>query len=214
MAPSAHCPDCHAPLDSAAKFCGECGTDLPRTGTTTRLRDPRKRTVPRSIVFRALVAIALVGLGWLLGTRANGTPLAVTQGEQTVHVESKFEDRGLSLSAVGALAGLEAQDAEVVLLATGIPDTICTNPGGQQPAGQNKRNKGWLTLTGSKTISAGEIKNGNATFDLKTAVEQTAKALGCPNKKWTGAITDVSFTSATITVSQHGKVVLQKEFPQ
>ncbi len=171
------------------------------------------------MVLRVLAAIAFVGLGWLLGSYTSRTPAAVPREAGSVHVQggsSTFTNKGLSLEATGALTGLEDQDAEVVLEATGTAHMSCTNPSGHQPRGQNKPNKGHLTLTGSQTISAGEIKNGNATFDLATttAAERTARELGCPNNKWSATITDVSFTSATITVLQHGNVVLRQTFPK
>ncbi len=219
MAWSERCSHCNAPADPSAKFCAECGTDLVRSGVTTRILESRTRRLSFFIVLRAVAAIALVGLGWLLGSYTSRTPAAVSREVGVVHVQGgrpTFTDQSLSLEATGALTGLEDQDAEVVLDATGTARMSCTNPSGRQPRGQNKPNKGHVTLTGSQTISAGEIKNGNATFDLATttAAERTARELGCPNNKWSATITDVSFTSATITVLQHGNVVLRQTFPQ
>ncbi len=219
MAWSEHCSHCNAPADPAAEFCAECGTYLTGSGVTTRILESRTRRLSFFTVLRAVAAIALVGLGWLLGVYMSRTPVAVTReggGAQVQEIRFTFIDKGLSLEATGALTGLEDQDAEVVLDATGTARMSCTNPSGRQPRGQNKPNKGHLTLTGSQTIAAGEIKNGHATFDLATttAAERTARELGCPNNKWSATITDVSFTSATITVLQHGNVVLRKTFPQ
>ena len=219
MAWSERCSHCNAPADPAAEFCAECGTYLMGSGVTTRILESRKRRFPFFIMLRAVAAIALVGFGWLLGAYTSRTPAAVTReggGAQVQEVRFTFIDNGLSLEATGALTGLEDQGAEVVLEATGTPRMSCINPSGHQPRGQNKPKKGHVTLTGSQTIPAGEIRNGNATFDLTTttATERTARELGCPNNKWSATITDVSFTSATISVLQDGNVVLRKTFPQ
>jgi hypothetical protein len=67
---------------------------------------------------------------------------------------------------------------------------------------------------GSESIPAGEVKNGNVSFNVTTSPPQqpTAAQAGCPNNNWTAAITDLSFNTATITVSQGGQVVLTQTF--
>jgi hypothetical protein len=59
-------------------------------------------------------------------------------------------------------------------------------------------------VTGSVAIPASEIKNGNVGFAVTTNAPQTPVpgAPGCPNPNWTEDITDLAFTSATITVQQ------------
>ena len=59
-------------------------------------------------------------------------------------------------------------------------------------------------MSGSQAIPASEIKNGTTPFSVTTQppVTPIAGAPDCPSISWTEDITDLAFTSATITVEQ------------
>jgi hypothetical protein len=138
----------------------------------------------------------------------------VTGFAQSVHLkggansEPNFIDQGLTLNVAGALAGLGNTDLLVTLSATANATSTCTNQGGNQAPGQNPAE---VTVSGSQSIPAEEIKNGNVAFNTTTVAPVTPipGAPGCPNPNWRQDITDLSFTTATITVEQPaGTVVL------
>jgi hypothetical protein len=113
-----------------------------------------------------------------------------------------FNDLSLALNATGALAGLGYGDVFVNLAAAANVTSTCTNPAGAtQPPGQNPAP---ITVSGGEAIPASELKNGNTPFDVTTNPPPStiAGAPDCPNPQWTEAITDLAFTSATITVEQ------------
>jgi hypothetical protein len=142
------------------------------------------------------IAVAVVALMF-------GASLA---GAASVHLKNKppvtFTDQGLSLRSSGALTGLGNGDLVIALTATGQPVATCTNPAGAtQPPGQNPAE---VVLTGVQSIPGSEIKNGNVSFNVSTGspVTPVPGAPDCPNPQWTENITDVVFSSATITVYQ------------
>ena len=119
-----------------------------------------------------------------------------------------FFDRGLTLNATGALAGLGNGDVLIILGAVGDPTGECCNPGGScKVPGHNPAP---VQVTGSQSIPASEVKNGNVGFNVTTQAPRTPVpgAPDCPNSGWRENITDMAFTSATLTVMQGGRTVL------
>jgi hypothetical protein len=143
--------------------------------------------------------VPVIALSLLLGTAA----LASNVHLKPPNSSPSFTDNGLTLTGSGALSGLGAGDVVVNLSATANATAVCTNPssGQHQPPGQNPAP---VSVSGSEAIPASDVKNGNVTFTVTTNPPTTpiAGAPGCPNSNWTESITDLSFTSATITVQQ------------
>jgi len=112
-----------------------------------------------------------------------------------------FTDGGVFLEAAGSLSGLGNGDVLVTLTAEADVTSTCTNQGGNEAPGQNPAP---ITVSGSQAIPESAVKNGTTLFDVKTVAPATviAGSPDCPNTNWTEKITDLSFTSAVITVEQ------------
>jgi hypothetical protein len=146
---------------------------------------------------RMLVAVAALALFGALTT----TALAVSPHLKGNH-PVVFTDNGLTLTALVSYAGLGNFDTLQTVSATGQPTSTCTNPAGAtQPPGQNPAE---AQVSGSTAVPAGDIKNGNVSIATTTDPPTTpiAGAPDCPNPQWTEDITDMAFTTATITLSQ------------
>jgi hypothetical protein len=125
--------------------------------------------------------------------------------------EPAFYDDLLVLRASGSLAGLGNEDTVITITALADPTGLCTNPGGESKVpGQNPAP---VEVTGSISIPATEVKNGNTPFEVETEppVTPIPGAPDCPNVLWEESITEMAFTSATITVEQGGNIVLTIE---
>jgi len=167
-----------------------------------------------SLMPAGALVIAGVAAGCSGGYSGPSGPDSLRIAAASVHLKGgansqpTFVDNGLSLTTNGALSGLGNVDLLVTLNATANVTANCTNHGGNLPPGQNPAP---ITVTGSQSIPASEIKNGNVSFSVTTNGPTTPipGAPDCPNPNWSENITDLAFTSATITVEQPaGTVVL------
>jgi hypothetical protein len=110
-------------------------------------------------------------------------------------------DNGITATATGSVTGLGNGDVIVTLdfpNATGT--TTCTNPGGNQAAGQNPATP--AATSGSQLIT--KVKNGTVSFTVTTDIPSnpTPQAAGCPNGQWTAAFDNITFGNGTLKVDQ------------
>jgi hypothetical protein len=109
-------------------------------------------------------------------------------------------DIGTQVQCSGKVAGLGGTTFEIRVSAQGTASVTCTNPAGNVAPGQSFS----TTSTGSGGPQP-TPRNGQASFSVSTTTP-TAPAGSCPNPKWTATVTDVQFTTATITLLEDGTV--------
>jgi hypothetical protein len=126
----------------------------------------------------------------------------IAQAAVVFHSGPTATDLGTTLKVTGNVSGLGGEDLTATVNATGVGTVTCTNPAGNVAPGQD------TTVDATGTVSGIEPKNGRATFTgiTKEPTDPDA-AVVCPNRKWDATITDVDFTSATLTLIQGGEVV-------
>jgi hypothetical protein len=143
-----------------------------------------------------------IAMAALLAVGLMATPALAQNPHLKGRSPISFTDNGLTLTATVSYAGLGNFDTLQTLDATANPTATCTNPAGAtQPPGQNPAP---VDVTGSTAVPAGDIKNGNVAIATTTNAPVTPipGAPDCPNPRWTEAITDMAFTSATIRLFQ------------
>ncbi len=109
-------------------------------------------------------------------------------------------DNGTTVTCSGKVAGLGGTTFELRVSATGTASVTCTNPAGNVAPGQS--------FTTTSTGSGGPQptpRNGQASYSVTTSTP-SAPAGSCPNPKWTASVTDVQFTTATITLLENNAV--------
>jgi len=121
---------------------------------------------------------------------------AMAQNPHYVEAPSSV-DNGTTLTVCGKIAGLGNNKGVTITITTvATITTECTNPGGNIAPGQTR------TETISRTKTFTSDKNGNVSFCVVTLEQDPGT---CPNGKWTGRVTDISFVNTTVLVN--GKVI-------
>src|ERR671918_388130 len=103
-------------------------------------------------------------------------------------------DIGTQVQCSGKVAGLGGTTFEIDVTAQGRATVECTNPGGNVAPGQTFD----FTAAGSSGPLA-TPRNGQAQYTVTTDAP-SAPAGSCPNPRWTATVTDVQFTTATISL--------------
>jgi hypothetical protein len=109
-------------------------------------------------------------------------------------------DEGTTVECTGKVAGLGGTTFTIRVEAPGTGSVTCTNPGGQVAPGQS-----FTTTVAGTSGPFATPRNGQARF---TVVSDTpsAPAGSCPNPMWTATVTDVAFTTATLTLFEDSTV--------
>jgi hypothetical protein len=137
---------------------------------------------------------------------ALGTGPAVAQSGHFVQRQT-CTDIGTQVRCSGKVAGLGGTTFQIDVTAQGTASVECTNPGGQVAPGQSFT----TTLAGSSGPLA-TPRNGQFRYTVTTDTP-SAPAGSCPNPMWTAEVTDVAFTTATITLREDGVISDQVTVP-
>jgi hypothetical protein len=108
------------------------------------------------------------------------------------------------------IAGLGNEDVTFVLTAEGFATTACRNPSGNVAPGQNAQftvESEPVTVTPSATGFVIVPQNLSVSGPAVGSFVSDEEA-GAPNPKWTCFVTGSTITSATLTISQGGNVIL------
>lgn len=147
---------------------------------------------------RKLKLAAIAGLLPVLAQASTSTEVGLRDGNPSV------TDDGTTLTASGTLVGLSRhKDVFIKLEANATAEARCTNPGGEQPPGQNPVYR-QVSMIGYASFPAGHIRRGALTFALTTVAPpaQVTGAPDCPNANWKETIVGVTFTSFKLSVEQ------------
>jgi hypothetical protein len=109
-------------------------------------------------------------------------------------------DIGTQVMCSGKVAGLGGTTFTITVTAGGTASVTCTNPAGNVAPGQSFS----FTAAGSSGPFA-TPRNGQSAYTVTTNAP-SAPAGSCPNPKWTATVTDVVFTTATLTLFEDSTV--------
>jgi hypothetical protein len=112
-------------------------------------------------------------------------------------------DIGTQVQCTGKVAGLGGTTFEIsVDAADAIASVECTNPGGNVAPGQDTA----VDVAGTSGLLP-TPRNGNFNFEQTTEdPEPLPPTPTCPNNAWTPNIVDLTFTDATVTLTEDGVV--------
>jgi hypothetical protein len=112
-------------------------------------------------------------------------------------------DIGVQVQCAGKVAGLDGTTFEVLIESAGVATVECLNPAGNRAPGQDTS----LQVEGT-TGPLATPHNGQSLFVVTTDSPAPLPAMpSCPNEPWTAVVTEVSFTTATLTLLDGGGVV-------
>jgi hypothetical protein len=118
------------------------------------------------------------------------------------------KDIGTQVRCSGKVAGLGGTTFTLTVAAPGTATVTCTNPAGNVAPGQSFS----FTAAGS----SGPLptpRNGSFRFTNLTTNAPTAPAGSCPNPMWTATVTDVQFTTATVSLFEDSTLSDQATVP-
>jgi len=117
-------------------------------------------------------------------------------------------DIGTQVACSGKVAGLGGTTFEITVQAQGIASVQCYNPAGNRAPGQDTS----VNVSGT-TTPLPTPRNGQYVFSLTSDAPSVPATPTCPNPKWTPVVTDVRFTTATLTLLEDGAVSDQVTVP-
>jgi hypothetical protein len=117
-------------------------------------------------------------------------------------------DIGTQVRCSGKVAGLGGTTFEITVAAQGTATVVCINPGGNRAPGQDTS----VTVSGSSGPLA-TPRNGQFRYTVTSVAPTLPATPTCPNNQWTPVVTDVAFTTATITLTEDGVISDQVTVP-